>query len=228
LCVAAIPVKTIGTWLNGPRLQPCVAEDISPCPISVNRCEQQGRERKVTRSIGSGYGCGYGYDGQMSDPQGMPLTGNAPWGWGTTGHAANRPVCRFRSFPPSQSYIFYVYSINGSCHNLSFQYWYTSLRIGRDTSSCGLNHFFYFFLPVAVLRGRGETASSLFSSHAPFPVPAVSAQYSPLVLLIMCTRSHSRSFARCPAHPPSYSNERATHISPSYQQPAAAAVVRRR
>ena len=26
----------------------------------------------------------------MSDPQGMPLTGNAPWGWGTTGHAANR------------------------------------------------------------------------------------------------------------------------------------------
>ena len=57
---------------------------------AVNRCEQQGRERKVTRSIGSGYGYGYGYDGQMSDPQGMPLTGNAPWGWGTTGHAANR------------------------------------------------------------------------------------------------------------------------------------------
>jgi hypothetical protein len=56
----------------------------------VNRCEQQGRERKVTRSIGSGYGYSYGYDGQMSDPQGMPLTGNAPWGWGTTGHAANR------------------------------------------------------------------------------------------------------------------------------------------
>jgi hypothetical protein len=44
----------------------------------------------VNRSIGSGYGYGYGYDGQMSDPQGMPLTGNAPWGWGTTGHAANR------------------------------------------------------------------------------------------------------------------------------------------
>ena len=44
----------------------------------------------MTRSIGSGYGYGYGYDGQMSDPQGMPLTGNAPWGWGTTGHAANR------------------------------------------------------------------------------------------------------------------------------------------
>ena len=44
----------------------------------------------MTRSIGSGYGYGYGHDGQMSDPQGMPLTGNAPWGWGTTGHAANR------------------------------------------------------------------------------------------------------------------------------------------
>jgi hypothetical protein len=44
----------------------------------------------VTRSIGSGYGYSCGYDGQMSDPQGMPLTGNAPWGWGTTGHAANR------------------------------------------------------------------------------------------------------------------------------------------
>jgi hypothetical protein len=44
----------------------------------------------VNRSIGSGYGYGCGYDGQMSDPQGMPLTGNAPWGWGTTGHAANR------------------------------------------------------------------------------------------------------------------------------------------
>ena len=44
----------------------------------------------MNRSIGSGYGYGYGYDGQMSDPQGMPLTGNAPWGWGTTGHAANR------------------------------------------------------------------------------------------------------------------------------------------
>jgi hypothetical protein len=47
----------------------------------------------VTRSIGSGYGYGYGYgyDGQMPDPQGMPLTGNVPWGWGTTaGHAANR------------------------------------------------------------------------------------------------------------------------------------------
>ena len=57
----------------------------------MNRCEQQqGRERKVTRSIGSGYGYGCGYDGQMSDPQGMPLSGNVPWGWGTTGHAANR------------------------------------------------------------------------------------------------------------------------------------------
>jgi hypothetical protein len=32
-------------------------------------------------------GYGYGY-GQMSDPQGMPLTDNAPWG--TPGHAANR------------------------------------------------------------------------------------------------------------------------------------------
>jgi hypothetical protein len=53
----------------------------------MNRCEQQGRERKVIRSIESGYGYGYGY-GLMSDPQGMPLTGNAPWG--TTGHAANR------------------------------------------------------------------------------------------------------------------------------------------
>jgi hypothetical protein len=41
--------------------------------------EQQGRERKVNRSIGSGCGYGYGYDGQMSDPQGMPLTGIAPW-----------------------------------------------------------------------------------------------------------------------------------------------------
>ena len=45
----------------------------------LNRCEQQGRERKVTRSIEIGYGCGYGY-GLMSDPQGMPLTGIAPWG----------------------------------------------------------------------------------------------------------------------------------------------------
>jgi hypothetical protein len=59
-------------------------------PDVMNRCEQQGRERRVTRSIGSGYGYGYGYDGQMSDPQGMPLIGNAPWGWCTTGHAANR------------------------------------------------------------------------------------------------------------------------------------------
>jgi hypothetical protein len=58
--------------------------------LTLNRCEQQVRERKVTRSIGSGYGYGYGYDGQMPDPQGMPLTGNAPWDWGTTGHAANR------------------------------------------------------------------------------------------------------------------------------------------
>jgi hypothetical protein len=41
----------------------------------------------VTRSIEIGYGCGYGY-GLMSDPQGMPLTGNAPRG--TPGHAANR------------------------------------------------------------------------------------------------------------------------------------------
>jgi hypothetical protein len=41
----------------------------------------------VIRSIESGYGYGCGY-GQMSDPQGMPLTGNVPWG--TTGHAANR------------------------------------------------------------------------------------------------------------------------------------------
>ena len=69
----------------------------APCPTSrtgqpLSRREQQGqgRERKVTRPIGSGCGYGYGYDGQMSDPQGMPLTGNAPWGWGTTGHAANR------------------------------------------------------------------------------------------------------------------------------------------
>jgi hypothetical protein len=48
-------------------------------PLLLNRCEQQGRERKVIRAIESGYGYGYGY-GLMSDPQGMPLTGNAPWG----------------------------------------------------------------------------------------------------------------------------------------------------
>jgi hypothetical protein len=55
----------------------------------------------VIRAIesGYGYGCGYG----RSDPQGMPLTGNAPWG--TPGHAAltgivpwgQRPL---RSLPP--------------------------------------------------------------------------------------------------------------------------------
>jgi hypothetical protein len=40
----------------------------------------------VIRAPGRGYGYGYGYG--RSDPQGMPLTGNAPWG--TPGHAANR------------------------------------------------------------------------------------------------------------------------------------------
>jgi hypothetical protein len=41
----------------------------------------------VIRAIESGYGYGgYGYG--RPDPQGMPLTGNAPWG--TPGHAANR------------------------------------------------------------------------------------------------------------------------------------------
>jgi hypothetical protein len=34
-----------------------------------------------------------------------------------------RSPSRLPSFPPSQSYIFYVYSINGPCPNLSFQYW---------------------------------------------------------------------------------------------------------
>jgi hypothetical protein len=46
----------------------------------------KGRERKVIRAPGRGcgYGCGYG----RPAPQGMPLSGNAPWG--TPGHAANR------------------------------------------------------------------------------------------------------------------------------------------
>jgi hypothetical protein len=78
-------------WLAA-LLAPLLAALLSAllAALLLNRCEQQGRGRKVTRSIGSGYGYGYGYDGQMSDPQGMPLTGNAPWGWGTTEHAANR------------------------------------------------------------------------------------------------------------------------------------------
>ena len=76
--------------MGGCSCDPAPRNPLKRTGPDLNRCEQQGRERKVTRSIGSGYGYGYGYDGQMSDPQGMPLTGNAPWGWGTTGHAANR------------------------------------------------------------------------------------------------------------------------------------------
>ena len=36
LCAAVIPVKAIGTYVVEPRFQPCVAEDISPRPISVS------------------------------------------------------------------------------------------------------------------------------------------------------------------------------------------------
>jgi hypothetical protein len=36
VCVAVIPVKTIGWYMVEPRFQPCVAEDISPRPISVS------------------------------------------------------------------------------------------------------------------------------------------------------------------------------------------------
>jgi hypothetical protein len=57
----------------------------------------KGRERKVIRAkdaAGCGYGCGYG----RSDPQGMSLTGNAPWG--TPGHAAIAPWGRRPLRPP--------------------------------------------------------------------------------------------------------------------------------
>jgi hypothetical protein len=89
LCVRLWDIVSV-TELLGTPFGTQTKADKQYLPAVANRCEQQGRERKVTRSIGSGYGYGYGYDGQMSDPQGMPLTGNVPWGWGTTGHAANR------------------------------------------------------------------------------------------------------------------------------------------
>jgi hypothetical protein len=55
-------------------------------PETLTDANSKGRERKVIRAPGCGYGCGCGYG--RPDPQGMPLTGNTPWG--TPGHAANR------------------------------------------------------------------------------------------------------------------------------------------
>jgi hypothetical protein len=46
--------------------------------LSDQMRQQQGIGTQSDKGLGCGYGSGSGYGG--SDPQGMPLTGNAPWG----------------------------------------------------------------------------------------------------------------------------------------------------